>query len=46
MSQTEADTIVTEIRVECAKHEECSDCAFNEFCVMNFVKLYRKKMKE
>ena len=32
MSQTEADTIVTEIRAECTKHEECSDCAFNEFC--------------
>ena len=32
MSQTEADTIVKEIRAECTKHEECSDCAFNEFC--------------
>ena len=32
MSQTEADTIVKEIRVECTKHEECSDCAFNDFC--------------
>ena len=32
MSQTEADTIVKEIRAECIKHEECSDCAFNEFC--------------
>ena len=32
MDKEEADTIVKEIRTECTKHEECSDCAFNEFC--------------
>ena len=32
MDKEEADTIVKEIRAECTKHEECSDCAFNEFC--------------
>ena len=32
MRQKEADKIVKEIRAECTKHEECSDCAFNEFC--------------
>ena len=32
MDKEEADTIVKEIRVECTKHEECSDCAFNKFC--------------